>query len=108
MAKIMQSVFGITLLMTICFCMVYQNKSDNIILILAITFGTTAYHFGVRLLIGTLLNCIMKNKEDYTKRWYRVNNLEMKLYKKLNVKKWKDKMPTYDKDTFDVCLYAKI
>jgi hypothetical protein len=106
MAKIMKSVFGITLLMTICFCVVYQNSSDNIILILAITFGTTAYHFGIRLFIGTLLNYIMKNKADYTKRWYQVSTLEMILYKKLNVKKWKKKMPTYDKEIFDISKHS--
>lgn len=106
MAKIMKSVFSITLLMTICFCIIYQIKSANLVLIFAITFGTTAYHFGVRLFIGTLFNCIMKNKADYTKRWYQVNSLEMKIYKKLNVKKWKNKMPTYDKDTFDISKHS--
>ena len=82
MAKIMKSVFGITLLMTICFCMVYQITDDKTFLVFVITFGTTAYHFGIRLFIGTLLNYIMKNKADYKRRWYRVNDLEMKLYKK--------------------------
>ena len=99
MAKIMKSVFGITLLMTICFCMIYQIKSNNLVLIFAITFGTTAYHFGVRLFIGILFDWIMKNKADYTKKWYRVSALEMKLYKRLNVKQWKNKMPTYDEVT---------
>ena len=106
MAKIVKSVFGITFLMTICACMVYQLIDDKIFLIFAITFGTTAYHFGVRLFIGTLFNCIMKNKADYTRRWYRVNDLEMKLYKKMNVKKWKNKMPTYDKDMFDISEHS--
>jgi hypothetical protein len=86
--------------------MVYQLIDDKIFLIFAITFGTTAYHFGIRLFIGTLLNYIMKNKADYTKRWYQVSTLEMILYKKLNVKKWKNKMPTYDKDIFDISKHS--
>lgn len=106
MAKIVKSVFGITLLMTICSCMVYQLIDDKIFLIFAITFGTTAYHFGVRLFVGTLFNCIMKNKADYTRRWYWVSDSEMKFYKKINVKKWKNKMPTYDKDTFDISRHS--
>ena len=106
MAKIMKGVFCITLLMTICSCMVYLRIGDKTFSIFAITFGTTAYHFGVRLFIGTLFNCIMKNKADYTRRWYRVNDLEMKLYKKMNVKKWKNKMPTYDKEIFDISRHS--
>ena len=77
MAKIVKSVFGITLLMTICSCMVYQLIDNKIFLTFAITFGTTTYHFGVRLFVGTLFNCIMKNK-----------------------------MPTYDKDTFDISKHS--
>ena len=106
MAKIMKSVFGITLLMTIGSCIVYQLIGDKIFSIFAITFGTTAYHFGVRLFIGTLFDWIMKNKVDYTRRWYRVNDLEMKLYKKMNVKKWTNKMPTYDKEIFDISRHS--
>ena len=106
MAKIMKSIFGIALLMTVGCCVIYRVKSDNIFFILAVTFGTTAYHFGMRLLVGTVFDCIMKNRADYTKRWYHVNDLEMKLYKKLNVKKWKKRVPTYDKDLFDISKHS--
>ena len=81
MAKIMKSIFGIALLMTVGCCVIYRVKSDNIFFILVVTFGTTAYHFGMRLLVGTVFDCIMKNRADYTKRWYHVNDLEMKLSK---------------------------
>jgi magnesium-transporting ATPase (P-type) len=30
----------------------------------------------------------------------------MKFYKKMNVKKWKNKMPTYDKETFDISRHS--
>ena len=48
----------------------------------------------------------MDNKADYTKRWFRVGEKEMKLYRILKVKKWKDKMPTYDADTFDTSRHT--
>ena len=48
----------------------------------------------------------MKNKADYTKKWYQVSSLELKLYEKLKVKKWKKKMPTYDMDVFDVSKHT--
>lgn len=36
-------------------------------------FGTTAYHLGMRLLVGLLYNLIMKNQADYTKKWYQLH-----------------------------------
>ena len=53
-----------------------------------------------------MVNLVMKNKADYTKKWYQVSATEMKLYQKLKVKQWKNKMPTYDKDTFDISKHS--
>ena len=69
---------------------------------LAITFGTTAYHFWIRLLIGYVFDSKMKNHADYHKRWYQVGIVEKAIYEKLKVKAWKNKMPTYDTDAFDI------
>lgn len=77
------------------------NCSDkDIYLTLAITFGTTTYHLGMRLLVGLLYSAGMKNRADYTRKWYQVHSWENKLYRFLKVKKWKDKMPTYHPETF--------
>ena len=43
----------------------------------------------------------MNNHVDYQKKWFHVSDIEQKLYKKLNVKKWKGNMGTYDPDCFD-------
>lgn len=67
---------------------------------LAITFGTTAYHLGIRLLVGFLYNIIMKNQADYTKKWFQVRSWEYSLYQYLKVKSWKNKMPTYNPEFF--------
>lgn len=67
----------------------------------AITFGTFFYHFAMRLLVGWILNRIMGNKADYTHRLYQLRPFEIRLYRKLQVKKWKHKMPTYDPSLFD-------
>lgn len=71
-----------------------------------ITFGTIAYHFTIRLLVGMIVNMIMHNKADYYKKWYQVSDSEMKLYQKLKVKKWKNKMPTFHEDTFDASKHS--
>lgn len=106
MAKIMKKTAILTLLLTIAFCLLYRVNNNSVILSLAITFGTIAYHFIIRLLVGYLFDLKMKNQADYTKRWYHVSDSEMKLYQKLKVKKWKNKMPTYDMDVFDVSKHS--
>ena len=106
MAKIMKMIAVITLLMTVCFFLLYHFTSVRLFFPLTITLGTTAYHFIIRLIVGLLVDRKMKNKADYTKKWYQVSSLEQKLYQKLKVKKWKDKMPTYNKDVFDTSKHS--
>lgn len=79
----------------------YLSTPCEVLLSLAITFGTTAYHFVMRLLVGLVFSSVMNNKADYRKRWYQVGRLEMTIYQKLKVSKWKGKMPTYDRTLFD-------
>lgn len=68
---------------------------------LAITFGTTAYHFLMRLAVGAVFDVCMKNRADYTKKWYQRRPWEAGLYQRLGVKRWKSRLPSYDPDCFD-------
>lgn len=106
MAKVMRFVAVMSLIATICFSVLYIYNSASVFWSLAITFGTTAYHFCIRLIVGALFNFFMKNRADYTKKWYQVKAWEQRLYVKLKVKKWKNKMPTYDIDAFDVSKHT--
>lgn len=106
MAKAMKITAAIALLLTILFSSLYQTAGNGVIFSLAIAFGTIAYHFIIRLLVGYLFNVKMKNRADYTKKWYRVSDTEMKLYRKLKVKKWKNKMPTFDMDVFNISKHS--
>lgn len=106
MAKFMKQVAVISFLLTVGFIILYQSIKNSIVLSLAITFGTIAYHFIIRLLIGQIYDVKMQNKADYTKKWYQVSDLELKFYQIIKVKKWKNKMPTYSKDTFDVSKHS--
>lgn len=69
-------------------------------LALAVTFGTTAYHLGARLLVGHAFDHWMGNRADLTRRWYQPRPWEEKLYCVLRVKSWKDRMPTFYPDEF--------
>ena len=72
----------------------------------AITFGTFFYHFAMRLLVGHVVDRIMKNRADYSKPRYQLREFEIRLYKTLKVKKWKGNMPTYDPSLFDPKLHS--
>ena len=101
MAKTMK-ITAILSLVSTAICTLLHIKTENDILFtLAITFGTIAYHFCMRLLVGEVINALLQNKVDYNKKWFKVGKTELSLYNKLKVKNWKGKMPTYDKSLFD-------
>lgn len=102
MAKSMKIISIVTLLLTVCFALLYIHFGNGVFLTVAISTGTTAYHFVFRLLVGYFFDATMKNKANYNKRWFCVGKGELKFYKFLKVKHWKDKMPTFDPKAFDV------
>lgn len=100
MPKVMKSFTILSFIVTVMASILFYRLNKDIFLTLAITFGTVFYHLGIRLAIGFLYDVGMKNQADYTKRWYQIHPWENKLYKFLKVKKWKDKMPTYNPQAF--------
>lgn len=100
--KIAVALFGCALVSTI----VYRLTQEGIWLTLAFTFGTTFYYFFIRLLVGSVYNNLMKNRAHTAGKWYQMRPWEKKLYEVLRVKKWKNKMPTYEKDFFDPGLHS--
>ncbi len=101
MAKNLKISAFISFLVTAVSAICYRSTCNEILLSLAITFGTIAYHLVMRLTVGFVFDSVMNNKADYTKWRYRVGNSEMRLYQRLNVKKWKGRVPTYDESLFD-------
>lgn len=92
-------------LLTVVFCRLYWLQLLWT-LPYAITFGTCLYHFAMRLLVGHILDHVMANKSDYRKKWYQPRSFEKQLYKFLQVKKWKGRIPTYDPSCFDRKLHS--
>ena len=68
----------------------------------AVTFGTIFYHLAMRLAIGSLVDAKYHNRMDYTKKWFQERAFEKKLYQKLNVRKWKKRLPTLNPEDFDL------
>lgn len=98
----MKRITGISLVCTALAVVLFCYGRKDIYLSLAITFGTISYHLGMRLLVGLLYDVGMKNRADYTKKWYQLHPWESRLHQLLHVKKWKDKMPTYHPESFSV------
>ncbi len=97
-AVIMQSTALLTGLVTCAAAVLYSKVHFPFLLTLAITFGTTFYHFAIRLAVGTLV----PNRFDYRCRWFRPMPFEAALYKRLRLKHWKKNMPTYDPRLFSL------
>ena len=101
MARTMRLTAILSLAGTLLLSALYRATSGGIWLSLAITCGTVAYHIIMRLLVGLAFSAGMQNRANYTSRWYRVSRREMAVYEKLQVKRWKRGMPTYDPSLFD-------
>ncbi len=98
--RIMYIVSAVSLvLMFVCFG-IYRAAGWGILTTLGITSMTVCYHFTVRLFIGNIVDAVMRNEADWRKPWFRQRAFEEKLYKKLKVKRWKDRLPTIDENAF--------
>ena len=67
---------------------------------MAITFATITYHFWMRLIVGYIVNKVMNNKADYRKKRYQLHPIENHFYRIIKVKKWKNRMPSYEPEFF--------
>ena len=67
-----------------------------------LSFGTTAYHFVMRLAVGYLLLKLTNYDFDYQKSWFRPRKWESAFYKKLHIRNWKGKLPTYAPSQFSL------
>ena len=54
----------------------------------------------MRLLVGYTVDYLFNNQIDYRKKWFQLRSCEQEFYTKLNAKKWKDKIPTYNPALF--------
>ena len=101
MKKIIKSITIISFILTLLFSAVYFHTENSASLSLAITMGTTFYHFAMRLVVGFFYDRIMNNKADLSRWWYQPKGFEKRIYNWLNVKNWKGIMPSYEPELFD-------
>ena len=80
----------------------YYFTQNRILFSLTITFGTCFYHFAMRLTVGHSIDAIYHNRMNDNRWWFRERKFEPGLYKLLRVKKWKNRLPTYQPEYYDV------
>ena len=80
MPKVMNLTTAFCFKIAIFTTILYHFSNSEIYITLAITFGTITYHLGMRLLVGLLYNIGMKNRANYTKKWYQIHSWESRLY----------------------------
>ena len=85
----------------VIFLPIFIVTKNDIIETITITIGVTLYHFTMRLVVGTVVNFIMKNKANHKNGWFCEKFFEKKLYNLIRVRKWKKYLPTYNLNTFD-------
>ena len=101
MAKLIKGSAVLSLAGTVLLTVLYRATASGVLLSLAITCGTIAYHLAMRLLVGQAFSAVMRNRADLERWWYQVGPHEMAVYEALHVKRWKRRMPTYDPSLFD-------
>lgn len=102
MAKNMKRATLLSAFLTLLSVGLYLWLRLPILLSLAITAGTLLYHLAMRLAVGTAINALMRNRADAAAPWFRPRAWEQRIYKRLGVRRWRERMPTYDPSLFSL------
>lgn len=94
-----------TSIFTILFFALYKIIGIEILKVLSITFLTIAFHFDIRLIIGNIVP-LFKNKININSKYFKLKKYEEIVYKKIKVKSWKAKVPTYNDKEFDIKTHS--
>lgn len=100
-AIFMYSVMALTVTVaTVCFALYYLGIFDNgAILWTGIVSFMILYHFGLRIFLGKVTKHFNIN---YNHPWYKHRKFEEWLYRLLMIRKWKDKVLTFEPELYDV------
>ena len=99
---VMKSIATFTAAITILLFLYEPGRQTDWWLPCILSFGTTAYHFMMRLAVGYLLQKLTDYDFDYRHVWFQPRKWEPAIYKKLQVRKWKGKIPTYAPNQFSL------
>ena len=103
--KGMETLTWLLVMVTFGLILLYWKTGTDWVLSCAISFGTTLYHFVMRLAVGFIIPLCVKtyNQKNW---WFRPRKWESALYRKLKVRKWKHHLPTYEPSQFSTEHYT--
>lgn len=90
------------LFLTVSFYAFYHFTKSVVFYSLFVTFLTISYHFVMRLAVGLISRAFPEKLMVPDNRWFSPKKFERKIYKFLNVKKWKGHVPAYFPEAFSV------
>lgn len=99
---VIKSIAIFTTSATLALALAYYILDTDWLLTCAISFGTTAYHFLMRLAVGYLMPKVTHYDFDYHHPWFLPRNWERAFYQKLQLHRWKGKLPTYAPSQFSL------
>ena len=99
---VMKSTAVLTGVLTVLLAVLYRLFPLHWILPAVISAGTACYHFSMRLLVGTIVPRLIKNKELVQHIWFQPRIWEESFYRRLRIKHWKKHVPTYAPGSFSL------
>lgn len=100
MWRMVKKLVWVCVAVTAALFLIYARFGGAIWFTLAVASATGTYHIVMRRWVGNFWNAVLHNHADYRRRWFRVSQREARLYQKLRVRRWKNKMPTNDPESF--------
>lgn len=92
----------VTAILTAVLASTYHFLCQDWMLAAAISTGTTAYHFLMRLAVGYIVPKLTNYNFDYHHPWFQSRKWEKAFYKKLRFRSWKRSLPTYAPSQFSM------
>lgn len=99
-AVFMYSSIALTAIIAAVFLYLYYSEvyKNGVSFWVGVVSFMVLYHFGLRIFMGEVTKRFNFN---YNHPWFKQRSFEKKLYKLLKVRKWKDKVLTFDPDAYD-------
>ncbi|MBE6534783.1 MAG: hypothetical protein E7678_07465 [Ruminococcaceae bacterium] len=89
-------------LAVVSFGVYYGICENSILLWIGIVCFMIVYHLWMRIIMGNVSKLFPISYDNF---WFREKRFEKKLYELLHVKAWKNKLPTYNPELFDIKKY---
>ena len=106
MGKLLRKVIFIFAALCIIMIGILFLTNQKIFKLISLICGLISFHLAIRVYVGEFIDKIFKNQMNYKLWWFKEHFLEKPLYKLLRVRKWKNHMPTYDPDLFDITKHT--